>query len=228
MKSELPSRSVTQQAIPGGWSERELSLGDRSVCILLPAVPDEFLDDLESSTADSQTNDPYWAELWPASLPMAQLVRDAKFPAGTRAIELGCGVGLVGLAGLLAGLDVTFTDHVDLAVDTAVENARRNGFPTATGLVLDWTQPRKDQYPLVLASDVLYDRELHEPFLHTVDVLLSAGGECWIGDPGRSATEAFLKLVAKTEFRLRMLNESGSAVDGLRLGQFRLMVLQRD
>ncbi|MCA9145579.1 MAG: hypothetical protein H6823_16485 [Planctomycetaceae bacterium] len=227
MKNDLPPPSVTQQAIPGGWSERELSLGNRSVRILLPAEPDEFLDELEKTAVDAPTSDPYWAELWPASLPMAQLITAAKFPTGTHAIEIGCGVGVVGLAGLIAGLDVTFTDHVELAIHTALENAYRNGFPTATGYVLDWTQPPTDQYPVILASDVLYDRELHEPLLRTIESLLSTGGECWIGDPGRSATESFLELVTRSEFRLRLLDESGKEVNGLRLGTFRLMILQK-
>ncbi|HUG70462.1 MAG TPA: methyltransferase domain-containing protein, partial [Pirellulaceae bacterium] len=145
-----------------------------------------------------------------------------------QAIELGCGIGVVGLAALLAGLDVTFTDRVGLAVDTAVENAHRNGFANAHGFALDWAHPPKAQYPIILASDVLYDRELHAYLLRAIESMLADGGECWIGDPGRSATNAFLEQVAATRFNLRMRNERGSDVTHLKLGEFRLIMLRKE
>jgi predicted nicotinamide N-methyase len=224
--TSLPSRSVTDQSIPGGWSEREFTLGDHQLHILLPAQPDEFLEQLEQTTVTAQEVDPYWAELWPASLPMARLIHASSWAPNEKAIELGCGIGVVGLAALLAGLDVTFTDRVELAVATAVENAHRNGFTGARGLVLDWAQPPQQQYPIIIASDVLYDRELHSPLLGAIKALLADGGECWIGDPGRSATNAFLDQIASTDFKMRMLDEDGREAKSLKLGEFRLIVLR--
>jgi predicted nicotinamide N-methyase len=222
-----PPRSVTDTPIPGGWSERDLSLGNRTLRILLPAVPDEFLEELEQTTPSTPEADPYWAELWPASLPMARLVHAASWPDRASAIELGCGIGVVGLAALLAGLEVTFTDRVELAVATAVENAHRNGFTHATGSVLDWMQPPQQSHSIILASDVLYDRGLHEPLLHAIESLLADGGECWLGDPGRSATNAFLERVALTDFQLQMYDETGRETTTLQLGEFRLIILRK-
>ncbi|MBI2479492.1 MAG: methyltransferase domain-containing protein [Planctomycetia bacterium] len=219
--------SVTDELIPGGWTEREVLLGARTLRILLPAMPDEFLEELERTASDAQEADPYWAELWPASLPMARLVYAANWSDGAHAIELGCGIGVVGLAALLAGLDVTFTDRVELAVATAVENAHCNGFPAARGFVLDWTQPPRQQYPIILASDVLYDRGLHAPLLRAIESLLTDGGECWLADPGRSATASFLEQVASTEFELQLRDEEGRPAANLKLGEFRLMVLRK-
>lgn len=223
-----PSTSVTDQSIPGGWTERDFFLGDRQFRLLLPAQPDEFLEQLEQPTVDAQETDPYWTQLWPASLPMARLVHGSSWPKRAQAIELGCGIGVVGLAALLAGLDVTFTDRVGLAVDTAVENAHRNGFANAHGFVLDWAQPPIAQYPIILTSDVLYDRELHVHLLRAIESMLADGGECWIGDPGRSATNAFLEQIAATEFRMRMLDQEGCETSSLKLGEFRLIVLRRE
>lgn len=224
----MPSRSVTDRSIPGGWAAREFLLGDRQLRIVLPAQPDEFLEQLEQTRATAQEVDPYWAELWPASLPMARLIHASSWPQQTRALELGCGIGVVGLAALLAGLDVTFSDRVELAVATAVENAHRNGFPNACGFVLDWTQPPPPQYPIIFASDVLYDRELHASLLRAIEALLAKGGDCWIGDPGRSATNAFLEQVASTDFEMRMLDEEGCEATGPTLGEFRLLVLRKE
>ncbi len=223
----IPLRSVTEQAIPGGWSERELLLGNHTVRVVLPAQPNEFLDQLQEATGNAQEADPYWTELWPASLPMAELVYEAIWPSNTRAIELGCGIGVVGIAGLLAGIDVTFTDRVELAVATAVENARRNGFAGVKAFALDWADPPPAKYTHVLASDVLYDRELHLPLLHAVMALLGEGGECWIGDPGRSAAHSFLGLDALQGFDVKLFDSAARESSGIKTGAFRLFRLKR-
>jgi predicted nicotinamide N-methyase len=52
---------------------------------------------------------PYWAELWPSARVLAGYVAELPL-AGTRAVELGCGVGLPSLVVALAGADVVATD----------------------------------------------------------------------------------------------------------------------
>lgn len=221
------SRSVKDEVIPGGWSERELVLGKHTVRILLPAQPDEFLEQLEQRDNASQEDDPYWAELWPASLPMAKLILAMDWKANTSAIELGCGIGVVGLAGLIAGLDVRFTDRVQLAVDTSIENAHRNGFTYARGQLLDWAEPPQQRYPIVLASDVLYDQKLHSLLVDTIDAILDPDGRCWLGDPGRSAAVSFCELAASRGFGTTTIDESGTVVDRFKTGDFRLLCLKR-
>src|SRR5581483_6764822 len=41
---------------------------------------------------------PYFAELWPAALPLARWLIAEKIGQGERVLELGCGLGLVGIA----------------------------------------------------------------------------------------------------------------------------------
>lgn len=219
--------SVTSNEIPGGWSEREFVLCDRALQILLPADPDEFLERLEEESEVQPGLDPYWAELWPTSLTMAQLIGATEWPDDTNTLELGCGIGIVGLAAMLAGMNVTFTDCVALAVETAMENAHRNGLSGAKGFRLDWHDPPKRQVSVLLASDVLYDRDLHQPLLNTINVLLADQGVCWLGDPGRSAAASFLKLEAICEFDVELLDASGSTVPDLHTGEFRVIRLKR-
>ena len=58
--------------IPGGWTEREWIIKDRSFRMILPATPDAFLDDPEVHRAfEHDDYMPYWAFLWPAALKMA-------------------------------------------------------------------------------------------------------------------------------------------------------------
>jgi hypothetical protein len=92
---------------------------------------------------------------------------------GLPCLELGCGSGLVGLACLAAGLEVTFSDYVPFTVELALENAARNGFANARGLVLDWRQPHDRQWPLIVAADVTYDRTNIAPLLDVLEKMLA-------------------------------------------------------
>ena len=53
---------------------------------------------------------PYWADVWPSSVALARAVR-AMDGKGKTLLELGCGVGMVAVAGLRAGFAVTGRDR---------------------------------------------------------------------------------------------------------------------
>jgi predicted nicotinamide N-methyase len=215
-------RSVIETEIPGGWREQKITVGEQTFDLVLPAEPDEFLNDLESIHEGDDEKDPYWAALWPTAQRTAEFISTQPWKQGTRALELGCGVGLVGLAALAAGLEVTFTDLHELAVATAVENATRNGFEATRGRVLDWRQPDGDRFPLILGADLLYDAKLHRPLLDALDRLLARDGVCWIGDPGRSATETFLTAASARDCELAVLDETSHPIEPA-IGRFQLV-----
>lgn len=224
MQTPLHS-SITAKPIPGGWTERRISVGDRTFDLILPADPDQFLDHLDADA--SQEADPYWAALWPTAPIMAELLLGQDWSHWTAAatLELGCGCGLVGLAGLACGLRVTFADVVPHAVELALENAHRNGWTAARGQLLDWNQPPCSTYRLILGSDLLYETRHHEALLNAIGALLADGGRCWLGDPGRSAAESFVCSAADRGHGVRMLDSQGQPAHGLQLGHFRLLQL---
>ncbi|MBP86932.1 MAG: hypothetical protein CMJ64_09470 [Planctomycetaceae bacterium] len=225
LPTERPS--ITLPAILGGWMEERIAVAGHAFDVLRPSQPDEFLERLEDLDRAEAEQDPYWAELWPTSSRMAAFVLGETWQRGTRALELGCGVGLVGLAGLKAGLDITFSDLHDLAVRTAVENAERNGFSSVPGRVLDWRQPDSGNWPLIFASDVLYERQLHQPLLSTLDACLSADGVCWLGDPVRSAADSFVEAATTRGYSVKILDANGRQTSD-EDDRFRLLRLIRD
>jgi predicted nicotinamide N-methyase len=200
--------------------------------LLTPADPDAVLSELESAAAACQPHlaDPYWAKLWPAAPLLAlALARDPP-SKGTRVLELGCGSGLVGLTALALGLDVTFSDYVPLAVELAQENAVRNHLPQARGIVLDWharNASSVDQFPLVLAADVTYDRTNLDALLDVIGERLSPGGQAWLGDAGRSPAPDFVSRAKNRGWQVHCFDQHDEPLFEFRLGQFLRIVLMR-
>ena len=135
---------------------------------------------------------PYWAELWPSALELAEVVAQREL-AGLRVLELGCGLAVPSLVAARAGGRVLATDWADDAIALVRENARRNGIAIEAAVV-DWREPTtlldRAPFDLVLAADVLYERRY-------VDVLLQLlprlGGEILLAEPGRPLAKRFLE-----------------------------------
>lgn len=219
--------------IPGGWRDCELDIAGVRLRLTIPADPDQLLDahvaaiECAEVQAQAERPDPYWAALWSAARPTAEAVVRARWPAGATALELGCGVGLVGLAALARGLHVTFSDHTPQAIRIALENARRNGYTDARSQVIDWHSPPRASFDIILASDVLYQRENHASLVYAIERLLAPHGVCWIGDPGRCIVSDFL-LTASRSFDIHIRDQSARPCTQPTVGQFQLLELRRD
>lgn len=229
---KVKSESLPQ--IPGGWKQRSIDLGQQQIRLMLPADPDAFVDDPEVLKA-SELHDymPYWAHLWPASLKMARLVAEREWPRDKHALEIGCGIGLVGIAGMVSGLNVTFSDYDAVAVEVARANARANGFPgrESGDTQLDWRNldgVQLSSFPVVLGSDVLYERGTHEPVLSVLDRLLTDDGICWLGDPGRQYLPDFCAAAFGRGYTIEMQDESGAETTSHQIGAFRLLIMRRE
>jgi predicted nicotinamide N-methyase len=137
---------------------------------------------------------PYWAELWPSGVALAQAIADRSL-RGARVLELGCGLGLPSLAAALGGGRVLATDWSPAALELLAANAERNGARLHTALVR-WEDPHelleRAPWDLVLAADVIYERR-NVPVL--ADLLPRLGGEVLLADPGRAALDDFLERV---------------------------------
>lgn len=137
---------------------------------------------------------PYWAELWPAAVVLADQVAGER-GGGRSLLELGCGLGLVALAALRAGYRVTATDYYHDALAFTRANAwRALGREIATRLV-DWRAlpPDLGRYDRVVAADVLYERPYAGLVAVAVAGALADGGTATVADPGRVALAAFIE-----------------------------------
>jgi len=143
--------------------------------------------------ADEYT--PYWTTLWPSARMLAKaIVRESwdNFPAPVQVLEVGCGLGLAGIAALSRGLSVTFTDVDTTALSFAAANARMNGFNNFRTMPLDFRcPPTEEKYPVVIGSDLMYEERLIDPLVNLLAAVLAPGGVCLITDPDRAAARLF-------------------------------------
>jgi len=165
--------------------------GDADRLLEAPAVRSTF-------AADEYL--PYWADLWPAARMLAKVVLREPWPPGREALEVGCGLGLAGIAALSAGLRVTFSDYDATALRFAADNARANGFHDFRLLHMDWCSPPDDlRVPVVLASDLLYELCNVEPLVALIRRVLSPGGLCLVTDQDRAPSYALRHALASGE-----------------------------
>lgn len=186
-------------AYAGPVAAVEVRVGGRPLTLVRPADPDRMLDD-PAVLAWNRRDDymPYWAYLWPGAFLLAEAVAARGWVPGTPALEIGCGLGLAGLAGLRAGLRVTFSDYDDGPLGFVRLSAGKNGFepPAYSTRRLDWREPPGERFPVILGADVLYERRLVPLVAGLLGAALAPGGLALIADPYRASAEGFAAAAA--------------------------------
>jgi predicted nicotinamide N-methyase len=140
---------------------------------------------------------PYWADLWPAARMLAKAILREPWTPGLEALEVGCGLGLPGIAALAAGLRVTFSDYDATALRFAGDNARSNGFEEFQVLQMDWRSPPTGlKVPVVLASDLVYELRNVAPLVGVIKQILLPDGICLLTDQDRIPAPALRETLA--------------------------------
>lgn len=160
---------------------------DRTFVISRPSESDRLLDHPSVRAAFAVDEYmPYWADLWPAARMLAKAILREPWTAGQGVLEVGCGLGLPGIAALAMGLRVTFSDYDGTALRFACDNAVANGFKNFDTLQMDWRYPPEElQFPIILASDLIYEMRNVAPLVALVKKMLEPGGVCLLTDQDR-------------------------------------------
>ena len=170
---------------------------------------------------------PYWAELWPSADAMIRWLTAGGGPVRPgRALEIGCGLGLVGMAALRMGWSIDIADRDRAAVELLRANLAANGMAPARAMVLDWDEapPASGRYDTILAADILYEKAFAAPLARFFTRSLAPGGRVYLAEPGRPVSEFALERFRR-EFRMR-LRPLRARVDG-RWRAVRLIELSR-
>jgi ETFB lysine methyltransferase len=176
--------------------------GGLTIELLRVADVDTLLDRLPKIQFRPDERLPYWADLWPSSLALAQYLWEAVDLQGLEVLELGCGLGLAGIAASRKGGVVTLTDYEADALAFTRYNAYRNGCQGAIVRHLDWHAPTlKQTYAVIMAADVLYERANFHPLMRLLQGTLEADGHFILAEPNRPIARDFFRLLRDHGFQ---------------------------
>lgn len=211
---------MVERSVHLPWSERDYA-------ITMPAEFDSLLDQVVD---DPEQNLPYWAEIWPSGLALADMIEQSPAPwRGLRVVELGCGLGLTAIAALRAGAVLSVVDYARAALDLCRRNCRANADSEPAALAMNWRNAEevamlvaRGRYEVVLAADVLYERRDIEPLMRLLPRVLEPGGVVWLAEPGRPVAAEFLTGTELMGGQRRSLEHRGpwpdSSDDGVVVG----------
>ncbi len=142
--------------------------------------------DVLARTSLANKTDPYWAYLWPSARALANVVADLPDIQGRRVLDLGCGLGAVGLTARAKGADVLLVDIRTEALELVRRNAERNALEVETRL-LDFSDPPADLglFDTIFAADVLYADGMLRAVIRFLKKHLAPDGLAMITDPMR-------------------------------------------
>ena len=172
----------------------DVDVGDRAFSILRPSNSDDLIRE-EDFVKDERL--PYWADIWPSSTVLAaHMISRAKTTrrSNRKGLELGCGVGLVTMAAMIADYDMLATDYYTDALAFTRANAWRETGSSPDARMIDWRAFPDDVrgFDLVLASDVLYEKEYARLLPGIFKRALAPGGMVIVADPGRIGVPEFI------------------------------------
>ena len=182
------SRAVTPNALRG---TTEINIGGRAIKIT------------ETETVC----------IYPASIMAATRVLVGR-PTGTL-VDVGCGAGLIGLAGLAVGYKVTFVDRDPDVCKLVAENAIANGYAAEQFEVIqgDWKTLEHAPFDNVYSSETLWDEPAE--LLAWIDKHWTGAGTCCLSHSGKGVdSKTFAAAgfdLAQTRADIRYLGQACAA-----------------
>jgi predicted nicotinamide N-methyase len=164
-------------------------------------APDDFADERL----------PYWVELWPASLTLADwLLEQQEEIRGRFCLDLGCGLGLTALAAQSLGARVLAVDYEEEALGFARLNALENRVESPAWAVMDWRVPafKKQAFDFIWGGDIMYERRFVTPVLDLLGYALAPGGRVWLAEPNRNVYDDFRAALLKRGWNSTRVREA--------------------
>lgn len=140
---------------------------------------------------------PYWAKLWESGFLLAYFLGKQPVVPWNRMLEIGAGMGTVGLYASLCGHNVTITDIDDDALLFARANAMING-AKAEVKKLDWSIPElEDRYETIFGSEVIYNRKAYPLLVEFLKKAIAPNGTIFLAKHTNLHAPAFFEELTK-------------------------------
>lgn len=173
----------------GETEEKTVGIRGRKFTLLAPKFLEEYIDS-ENPLQDF----PLWAKAWEASWVLADFLAGLPANPEKRFLEIGCGLGLVGVVAASFGHKVIMTEHNPDAIGFARANADLNHCSHMEIVDLDWTSPSLyGRFDYIVGSEVVYHKNDFEPLKNLFERLLKSDGEVVLCEGIRRTSLDFFK-----------------------------------
>ena len=167
---------------------RDLIINDRNFDFLVPDNIDSYID-WENPVAGF----PLWAKIWEPSLILAQYMANIPASKVNHILEIGSGIGLVGVVAASFGQDITMSEYDLNALDFITANAHINHCPDVKICRLDWHRPEIDgRFDTIIGSEVMFKEQDFRPLLNLFRKYLRPRGRIILASGVRRGTVALL------------------------------------
>ena len=169
--------------------EKTVVIRGRKFALLTPKSIEEYLD-----PEDPLRDFPLWAKVWEASWVLADFLAGLPPDPETRLLEIGCGLGLVGVVAASFGHKIVMTEHNPEAIEFARANAALNHCADLEIIDLDWNSPTLySRFDMIVGSEVVYHEKDFQPLRNLFERFLKPGGEVILCEGIRRSSLDFFK-----------------------------------
>ena len=169
--------------------EKTVVIRGRSFTLLAPKFIEEYID-----SEDPLHKFPLWAKVWEASWVLADFLAGLAADPEKRLLEIGCGLGLVGVVAASFGHKVVMTEHNPEAIEFARANAALNHCIDMEIIDLDWNSPSLySRFDIIAGSEVVYHEKDFEPLRNLFERFLKPEGEVVLCEGVRRTSLDFFK-----------------------------------
>ena len=184
----------------------EVKIGARDFNFFVPGSIDRF-----TNTQDIFRNFPLWAKIWEASLILADYLAAMPFKPEKRFLEIGAGLGVVGIVAASFGHNIIMTEYNKDARNFARANAQKNlsrEHPNLQIVKLDWNKPHiTGRFDYIIGSEVIYNQKDFKPLLKLFRDYLKPGGEVILSEGIRKTSLEFFKKMEES-FQIKARKKS--------------------
>jgi len=180
-----------------------LKIGDHVLEILQLCNFEDYVAQLIECEGKSSRELPYWAKIWEASFVLARFVGRQPVALGSTILEIGAGLGVVGLYAGLCGHRVVLSDVDEDALLFARAHVLMNRVPNVVVKKLDWNDPNPGEtYDMIVGSEVVYDRDTYPALVNFLHKTLAPGGMIYLAKNRElPANQFFVELTRSFEFK---------------------------
>ncbi|KAJ3126084.1 60S ribosomal protein L38 [Nowakowskiella sp. JEL0407] len=160
-----------------------------------------------------ENNHEIWAKLWGSSGILIEILHTIPNLENLKILELGCGLGLVGIYAAKCGAQVTLTDVSEHTLHHAKLSATATGvLQNCTFQKLNWTdsvaQEFLAKFDLILGADLLYLSKNLRPLVNVIQRTIKKDGSVVLVDPGRCFWEEFMEICEDVGVGIEVVRET--------------------